>query len=53
MPIAVDPGTHDVVASAPGKMSWRTVVDAKEGRTTRVAVPRTLFVRIERRVAVR
>lgn len=52
-PIAVDPGTHDVVASAPGKMSWRTVIDAKEGQVARVTVPRKLFVRIERRVAAR
>lgn len=50
--IVVDPGSHDVVASAPGKMSWRTVVDAKEGQTARVVVPRKLFVRVEpRRVA--
>lgn len=47
--IVVDPGTHDVVASAPGKMSWRTVVDAKEGEITRVVVPRKLFVRVESR----
>lgn len=51
--IAVDPGTHDIVASAPGKMSWRTVIDAKEGQTARVTVPRKLFVRVERRVAAR
>lgn len=52
-PIVVDPGSHDVVASAPGKMSWRTVVDAKEGQTTKVVVPRKLVVRVERRVAAR
>lgn len=51
--IVIDPGTHDVVASAPGKMSWRTVVDAKEGQTSKVVVPRKLFVRVERRVAAR
>lgn len=49
--IVVDPGSHDVVASAPGKMSWRTVIDAKEGQTARVVVPRKLFVRVERRIA--
>lgn len=52
-PVAVDPGTHDVVASAPGKMSWRTVVEAKEGQTVRVTIPKKLFVRIERRIAAR
>lgn len=51
--LVVDPGAHDVVASAPGKMSWRTVVDAKEGQTTRVPVPRKLMVRVEKRVATR
>lgn len=51
--LVVDPGAHDVVASAPGKMSWRTVVDAKEGQTARVTVPRKLFVRVEKRVATR
>jgi hypothetical protein len=52
-PIVVDPGTHDVVASAPGKMSWRTVIDVKEAQTSRVVVPRKLFVRVERRIATR
>jgi hypothetical protein len=51
--LVVDPGAHDIVASAPGKQSWRTVVDAKEGRTARVTVPRKLFVRVERHVAAR
>lgn len=52
--IAVDPGAHDVVASAPGKMSWRTVVEAKEGQVARVVVPRKLVVRVDsRRVAAR
>ena len=51
--LVVDPGAHDVVASAPGKMSWRTVVDAKEGQTARVTVPRKLFVRVEKRIATR
>lgn len=51
--IVVDPGSHDIVASAPGKMSWRTLVDAKEGQTARVTVPRKLLVRVERRVAGR
>lgn len=53
-PLVIDPGSHDVVASAPGKMSWRTVVDLKEGQVTRVAVPRKLLVRVDsRRVASR
>lgn len=37
--VAIDPGTHDVVASAPGKTSWRTVVNASEGQVARVNVP--------------
>ena len=51
--VVIDPGSHDIVASAPGKMSWRTVIDAKEGQTARVVVPRKLLVRVERRVATK
>jgi hypothetical protein len=40
--VHVDPGTHRVTATAPGKQPWLTMVQAKEGATTRVHVPRDL-----------
>jgi hypothetical protein len=40
--IPVDPGTHQITASAPGKLPWDTTVQAAEGKTARVAVPRDL-----------
>ncbi len=39
--IPIDAGTHRVVATAPGKQ-WETVVQAVEGKTARIAVPRDL-----------
>jgi hypothetical protein len=40
--IAVDPGTHRVTATAPGKRRWLMVVQSTEGATTRVRVPDAL-----------
>lgn len=41
-PVPVDPGTHKVVVTAPGKQTWETTVSATEATTTRVTVPRDL-----------
>ncbi|MBX3264179.1 MAG: hypothetical protein KF782_31195 [Labilithrix sp.] len=41
-PVPVDPGTHRVVAAAPGKEPWEGVVNATEGNVVRVAVPSAL-----------
>jgi hypothetical protein len=36
----VDPGTHEITATAPGKIEWRTTVDASgEGKTFTVDIP--------------
>lgn len=40
--IPVDPGAHRISASAPGKDAWETTVEASEGATLRVTVPRDL-----------
>jgi hypothetical protein len=40
--VPVDPGTHKVVVTAPGKQAWETSVNATEANTTRVTVPRDL-----------
>ncbi len=40
--IPVDPGTHRISASAPGKATWETTVEVAEGATVRVPVPRDL-----------
>ena len=40
--VPVDPGTHRVSATAPGKAPWETTVKTVEGKTVRVAVPRDL-----------
>lgn len=40
--VPVDPGTHKVVVTAPGKQPWETSVHATEANTTRVTVPRDL-----------
>ncbi len=40
--IPVDPGPHKVVATAPGKAPWETTVDAAEGQTSKVTIPRAL-----------
>lgn len=41
-PIPVDPGSHRVTATAPGKQPWETTVNVAEAKTARVAVPRDL-----------
>jgi hypothetical protein len=41
-PVAVDPGTHRISATAPGKQPWETTVTTREGKVTRVSVPRDL-----------
>lgn len=43
--IPVDPGAHRISASAPGKDPWETTVEAGEGATLRVTVPRELATR--------
>lgn len=40
--IPVDPGTHRIAVTAPGKQPWETTVTTSEGKTARVAVPREL-----------
>jgi hypothetical protein len=40
--IPVDPGTHKVTATAPGKQAWESTVQVSEGKTTKVSVPREL-----------
>ena len=40
--VPVDPGTHKVSATAPGKQTWETTVTTSEGKTARVSVPRDL-----------
>jgi serine/threonine-protein kinase len=40
--IPVDPGTHAIVANAPGRQQWETTVETPESRTTRVVVPHDL-----------
>jgi hypothetical protein len=40
--VPVDPGTHKVIVTAPGKQNWETSVNATEASTTRVTVPREL-----------
>ncbi|MCL2724376.1 MAG: hypothetical protein FWD69_08065 [Polyangiaceae bacterium] len=41
-PVAVDPGTHTITASAPGRQTWAETVNAVEGATVRVTLPRDL-----------
>lgn len=40
--IPVDPGSHKIVATAPGKQPWETTVQSVEGKVARVTVPRDL-----------
>lgn len=40
--VPVDPGSHKVVVTAPGKQAWETSVSATDANTTRVTVPRDL-----------
>ncbi len=42
-PVPVDPGTHRIVANAPGKQTWETTISTPEGQTVRVSVPRKLL----------
>jgi tetratricopeptide (TPR) repeat protein len=39
-PVPIDPGTHEVVAEAPHREAWRSVVVAEPGATLRVEIPR-------------
>ena len=39
--VPVDPGTHRIVVTAPGKQ-WETTVTAREGKIARISVPRDL-----------
>ena len=41
-PVPVDPGSHRITASAPGKQPWEASVSAAEGKVARVAIPREL-----------
>lgn len=41
-PIPVDPGTHRISATAPGKGTWETTIATTEGKTAHVSVPRDL-----------
>lgn len=40
--IPVDPGSHRISATAPGKQPWETTVNVAEAKTARVVVPRDL-----------
>lgn len=40
--IPVDPGSHKISATAPGKLPWETQVQTSEGKTARVSIPRDL-----------
>jgi hypothetical protein len=41
-PIPVDPGSHRMTATAPGKGTWETTVATAEGKVVHVAIPRDL-----------
>jgi len=41
-PAPVDPGSHRITASAPGKLPWEGAVSAVEGKVVRISVPREL-----------
>lgn len=40
--LPIDPGPHKIVASAPGKQPWEASVTTAEGKSAKVAIPRTL-----------
>lgn len=37
--VPVDPGTHKITASAPGKQPWEGKVDVAEGKIAKIAIP--------------
>jgi hypothetical protein len=39
VPIPVDPGSHQIAVSAPGKVSWHATVQLVEGKTETLRVP--------------
>lgn len=39
VPIPLDPGSHVIAVSAPGKVTWQTTVQVVEGRTDTLVVP--------------
>jgi serine/threonine-protein kinase len=41
-PIPVDPGSHKITATAPGKGTWESSVSASEGKVAHIAIPRDL-----------
>ena len=41
-PVPVDPGSHRISASVPGKVPWEGAVSAVEGKVARISVPREL-----------
>lgn len=41
-PVPVDPGSHRITASAPGKVPWEATVSTYEGRVARISVPHDL-----------
>jgi hypothetical protein len=44
VPLAVDPGTHEVRASAPGYVSWASTSKVREGESQRVQLPNLVMV---------
>lgn len=40
--VPVDPGTHRISVTAPGRQQWETTVTAREGKVVRISVPREL-----------
>jgi len=41
-PIPVDPGSHKITATAPGKGTWESTVSTSEGKVAHIAIPRDL-----------
>jgi hypothetical protein len=39
VPVPIDPGTHEITASAPDRVPWSTTVAIQEGQTVSVRVP--------------
>jgi hypothetical protein len=40
--VPVDPGSHRITATAPGKQPWEGAVSASEGKVARISIPREL-----------